>query len=384
MSSEGVMNNSLAAIIAYCMSSILMTVTNKLVLDNFKFRMNFMLLCIQSLVAVILLEVFVKFGLVTRRPYRNSAARQWFIVSLALVAMIYTGSKALQYLSIPVFTIFKNLTIILIAYGELLYFGGAPVTPLIFGSFCLMVTSSLIAGWADISAGKIYKDGADTVPFTVSYGWMVANCFASAFNALIIRWKIKEVGFKDFDTVFYNNLLSIPILLFASLLTEGREFAIIRKRYSAENDEGGAGLTALLTGIAVSGISGFAISYGSTWCVRVTSSTTYSMVGALNKLPIAVAGMVFFDAPITFGSVSSVLIAFFAGIAYTIAKNRQKAESMASQRTSILPLSAADSYKDNALASTREDFEKGMQATDGLLKNGEVLFDADNGANGRR
>jgi hypothetical protein len=42
--------------------------------------------------------------------------------------MIYTGSKALQYLSIPLFTVFKNLTIVIIAYGELLFFGGSKVS----------------------------------------------------------------------------------------------------------------------------------------------------------------------------------------------------------------------------------------------------------------
>ena len=34
--------------------------------------------------------------------------------------MIYTSTWALKFLSIPVYTIFKNLTIILIAYGEVL------------------------------------------------------------------------------------------------------------------------------------------------------------------------------------------------------------------------------------------------------------------------
>lgn len=52
--------------------------------------------------------------------------------------MIYTGSKALQYLRIPIYTIFKNLTIILIAYGEVLWFGGA-VTRLMLISFLLIV-----------------------------------------------------------------------------------------------------------------------------------------------------------------------------------------------------------------------------------------------------
>jgi len=37
--------------------------------------------------------------------------------------MIFTSAKALQYISIPTYTVFKNLTIIFIAYGEVLWFG---------------------------------------------------------------------------------------------------------------------------------------------------------------------------------------------------------------------------------------------------------------------
>jgi GDP-mannose transporter len=44
------------------------------------------------------------------------------------------------------------------------------------------------------------------------------------------------------------------------------------------------------------------------------------MVGSLNKLPIAVSGMIFFDAPISFFSVLSVIVAFAAGVTYSLAK----------------------------------------------------------------
>lgn len=63
-------------------------------------------------------------------------------MSSLLVAVIYTGSKSLQYLSIPVYTIFKNLTIILIAYGEVMMFNGV-VTGLTLVSFALMVGAAL-------------------------------------------------------------------------------------------------------------------------------------------------------------------------------------------------------------------------------------------------
>src|ERR1700734_1365584 len=72
-----------------------------------------------------------------------------FPISVLLIGMIYTSIKALKFLSIPVYTIFKNLTIILIAYGEVLWFGGL-VTSMALFSFGLMVLSSIIAAWADI------------------------------------------------------------------------------------------------------------------------------------------------------------------------------------------------------------------------------------------
>jgi GDP-mannose transporter len=64
------------------------------------------------------------------------------------------------------------------------------------------------------------------------------------------------------------------------------------------------------------------------------------MVGALNKLPIATSGMLFFGDAVTFGSVSAVAIGFFAGVVYAVAKNNQKKqESSRAQNDVILPLS---------------------------------------------
>ncbi|KAJ3316228.1 GDP-mannose transporter into the lumen of the Golgi [Blyttiomyces sp. JEL0837] len=337
-------NGPVAAILAYCGASILMTVTNKVILSSYAFHMNFLVLAIQSTVCIIILEICAKFGLLSHRPFKVEEAKRWFPVSLALVVMIYTGSKALQYLSIPLFTIFKNLTIIMIAYGEVLFYNGAPVTRLILVSFLLMVLSSVIAGWADISAGKVLKDGAKQSGILIPYLWMMANCFSTAFYPLGMRSKIREVNFKDYDTVFYNNLLSIPILIVSSFLFEGKEFAKAKERfidpgYDSEQFNG------LVFAIIISSVSTFAISFGTSWCVRVTSSTTYSMVGALNKLPIAVAGMMFFDDPVTFGGVSGVLIAFGAGVLYVYAKN-QGNKMPTPSRGGHLPLPVTESDRD--------------------------------------
>lgn len=245
-----------------------------------------------------------------------------FPVSLVLVGMIYTGSKALQFLSIPVYTIFKNLTIIITAYGEVLWFGGT-VTRMTLLSFGLIVLSSVIAAWADIShalnsyghASTAASDQISTL--NAGYMWMILNCFCTSSYVLGMRKRIKLTNFKDFDTMYYNNLLTIPLVLVSSLVLEDWSAANVAKNFPVESRN------QLIFAMIVTGVSTVFISYTSAWCVRVTSGATYSMVGALNKIPIAISGLIFFDAPITLPSVSAIAVGSASGIVYAIAKIRQ-------------------------------------------------------------
>lgn len=117
--------------------------------------------------------------------------------------------------------------------------------------------------------------------------------------------------------MFYNNFLSIPVLVVCSLIAEDWSSANLAVNFPPETRN------ALFIGMIYSGIGAILISYCSAWCIRVTSSTTYSMVGALNKLPLAISGLVFFAAPVTLGSVSAIFLGFVSGIIYTWAKVRQ-------------------------------------------------------------
>jgi GDP-mannose transporter len=274
-----------------------------------------------------------------------------FPVSLLLVGMIYTGSKALQFLSIPVYTIFKNLTIIITAYGEVLWFGGS-VTRMTLFSFGLIVLSSIVAAWADIKHA-IDTHGPETAAasaqistLNAGYMWMLFNCFCTTSYVLGMRKRIKLTNFKDFDSkliviarlarsltssaMFYNNLLTIPILIILSVVIEDWSAASLNQNFPPETR------TRLLSAIALTGIVTVFISYTSAWCVRVTSGATYSMVGALNKIPIALSGLAFFGDPVTLPSVSAIAIGSSSGIVYAIAKMRQ---SKAAKSNQGLPVS---------------------------------------------
>lgn len=128
-------------------------------------------------------------------------------VSLLLVGMIYTGNKALQFLSVPVYTIFKNLAIIVIAYGEVFLVGGS-VKPLALLSFGLMLLSSVVAAGADVQHATTATVGAaaDSTAaalsaLNVGYAWIGMNVVFSASYALSMRRVIKKTNFDNWHGV---------------------------------------------------------------------------------------------------------------------------------------------------------------------------------------
>lgn len=135
--------------------------------------------------------------------------------------------------------------------------------------------------------------------------------------------------------MYYNNLLTIPVLLVCGLLSEDWSSANLARNFPPELRN------RMIVGMVYSGLAAIFISYCSAWCIRVTSSTTYSMVGALNKLPIAISGLVFFSAPVTAGSVSAIFIGFVSGIIYAVARVKQQSAPKDSLPMTRGPMSAS-------------------------------------------
>jgi len=224
-----------------------------------------------------------------------------------------------------------------------LWFDGR-VTGLTFVSFIFMVISSIIAAWADISEAleipsSLVNPASSSEAFTgsvhefnIGYFWMLVNCLTSAGYVLAMRKRIKATGFSDWDSMFYNNLLCVPVLVVCSVVMEDWGQESLARNFPQETR------TFLLMAIAFSGAAAVGISYTTAWCIRVTSSTTYSMVGALNKLPVAASGMLFFGDPVTLGSASAVSVGFVAGLIYSVAKNNQRKMEHRNEADTIIPL----------------------------------------------
>jgi GDP-mannose transporter len=113
--------------------------------------------------------------------------------------------------------------------------------------------------------------------------------------------------------VYYNNVLSIPlvcILIFA--FGEHNHIATDPAFQSPQF----LAIAAFSCGI------GFSISYAALWFLSTTTPTTYSLVGSLNKIPVAIVGIVIFRAPTTPANLASILVGLIAGVLFVRAKQR--------------------------------------------------------------
>lgn len=64
-------------------------------------------------------------------------------------------------------------------------------------------------------------------------------------------------------------------------------------------------------------------------------SNLHLVLGALNKLPLAISGLVFFDAPVTPASVSAIFVGFVSGIVYAVAKINQNKDAKPALPTTL-------------------------------------------------
>jgi GDP-mannose transporter len=104
---------------------------------------------------------------------------------------------------------------------------------------------------------------------------MGLNCCATAGYLLYMRHASQTVKLCRHGCVFYNNLLSLPLLFFV-IVVNGEILSIPEMLSKTTLD-----FFLLAT---FSGVIGFSISFTSFWCVGATSATTYAVVGGKWKL----------------------------------------------------------------------------------------------------
>jgi GDP-mannose transporter len=299
----------------YTFCSVSMVLVNKSLASSYNHlittgNLNFLLVVFQAIIAVMAVEFSKKMGWVEYPSFDMKTARQWAPVNIAFCAMLFTGMASLQYNSVPMVTIFKNITNIVVSMGDF-YFFGTKVESLVVIAFGVMLGGALFAAKNDMSVTA------------TGLFWMIINCIATASYILYMKFATKTVKLSKFGMVFYNNVLCTLFLLPVTMYNgELKVFlntpAIHTFDYAWKN--------------AFAGFVGFFLNFASLNCVSHTGPTTYAIVGSLNKVPVAILGWFIFAAEITPQTWFFIAVSMCGGFLYSYAKivaskNKTKARS---------------------------------------------------------
>mmetsp|Transcript_15957 Transcript_15957/g.23976 ORF Transcript_15957/g.23976 Transcript_15957/m.23976 type:complete len:349 (+) Transcript_15957:89-1135(+) len=302
-SKKGSGGKALSSCLLYTFCSVSMVLVNKSLASSYNHlittgNLNFLLVVFQAVIAVIAVEFSKKMGWVDYPPFDMKIARQWAPVNITFCAMLFTGMASLQYNSVPMVTIFKNITNIVVSMGDY-YFFGTKVEAMVVVAFSVML------------GGAVFAAKNDMTVTVVGLFWMIANCLATAGYILYMKFATKTVKLSKFGMVFYNNVLCTVFLLPVTLYNgEMKVFlstdAIHTFDYAWKN--------------AFAGFVGFFLNFASLNCVSNTGPTTYAIVGSLNKVPVALLGWFLFAAKITPQTWFFIAVSMSGGFLYSYAK----------------------------------------------------------------
>lgn len=293
---------SACALYSFC--SVSMVLTNKSLASSYASEtlipLNILLVVFQAIVAVICVETSKFLKWVEYPDLTLKTVKLWVPVNLFFCAMLFTGMASLQHNSVPMVTIFKNITNIMVAAGDFFFFK-TYVDNLVILSFVITLLGAIAAAKNDISSSLI------------GLFWMAANCISTAGYVLYMKFATKTVKLSKFGMVFVNNVLCVVFLLPAAMM-RGEVNAFLQTPalhtwdYYSKN--------------FMAGFMGFFLNFAALNCVAATGPTTYAVVGSLNKVPVALIGYFMFDNAITPQTWFFICVALAGGFLYSYAKIR--------------------------------------------------------------
>jgi GDP-mannose transporter len=260
--------------------------------------LNVLLVVVQAVVAIVCVEICKYFKWVEYPDFNLRTARLWAPVNILFCLMLFTGMASLQYNSVPMVTVFKNVTNVITTAGDAYFFGELPEN-LVMLAFLVMLSGAVAAAWNDVQIS------------TQGLFWMAGNCFSTAGYVLYLKFATKNVKLSKFGMVFYNNVLCCFFLLPAAIsMGQVTMFlqtdAIHTLDYAFKN--------------VFAGFVGFFLNFASLTCVAATGPTTYAIVGSLNKVPVAFLGYFLFDNDINKETWFFIGISMMGGFLFSYAK----------------------------------------------------------------
>jgi len=264
----------LLACLAYAFMSISITLFNKAVFSVYKFPFPAFVTTLQISVSIVYMLAlhyarFMDLG----TSWSFKTAKQVFPLSLAWWLYVVSGVTALRYLNVPMYSVFRRSTTLLVAAGEWVMFQKKP-SGLSMVSIFVMVSGAIVAGATDLSY---------SLP---GYIWVAICAVSTAVYLLLIRKLSDKTGLKQSGLLYYNNMLSLPLMA-AYMLLCTNEFQEALRMPQLQDPQ-------FLIVLIFSASQAYLLNVCIFWCTTTNSALTTTVTGQMKDLATTGLGMVMF------------------------------------------------------------------------------------------
>ena len=211
---------SFATCALYGCISVSITFFNKAVFSVYGFRFPCFLTLLQITLCISLLVIANLFRLIKLPSINLYLITVVYPLTFCWWIYVVSGIAALRYLNIPMFATLRKSTALIVLTLETSILRKKSSSA-IWASILVMVFGGLLAGITDLSFNLI------------GYILVTLCCFSTAFYLVLIVQTTNRSKLDTFGLLFYNNILSFPLmlgymLLFTNELAEVTNYEYIR------------------------------------------------------------------------------------------------------------------------------------------------------------
>lgn len=228
--------------------------------------------------------------------------RRVFPLSLCWWTYVVSGIVALRYLNIPMFSTLRKFTVLFVLAGEI-FLLSKPAKPTVWIAVGVMLSGGLLAGVTDLTM---------SVP---GYVCVSICCLATALYLVMIVRVTKATRLDTFGLLFYNNVLSMPLMLlflafFTTELQDVRSFPQLHDR-------------SFLLFLIVSAAQATLLNIAIFLCTKINSPLATTVTGQMKDIVTVGAGLfVFGDVKLSGPNLAGLALSLFGSLLYSLTKLR--------------------------------------------------------------
>ncbi|KAK2078341.1 hypothetical protein QBZ16_003181 [Prototheca wickerhamii] len=200
------MHDRVVACFQYGLVSVSITLFNRAVFSVYKFNYPAFFTMLQLIVSIIYILLLNRAKYLNVERLTLAGARKVMPLTAFWWLYVVSGMTALRYLNVPMYSVLRRATTLVVVAGEFYMFNKSPSRDAMV-ALMAMIGGAVVAGLSDVTYSGL------------GYFWVSICVLSTAAYLLLIR-KLKDTGMNQHTLLLYNNVLALGPMLVVLLASD--------------------------------------------------------------------------------------------------------------------------------------------------------------------